>query len=278
VSTTVSAHLELRDVSYTYPGGPQVLDAVRLVIARGQLWSIVGPNGSGKSTLLRIMAGLIEPVHGQVLFNGRALSSLRPRERARRIAFLPQTIVPTFGYVARQIVAMGRYPHVGGLGLESRRDWQLVDEAMAWTDTSPLAWRTLNTLSGGERQRVVITAALVQANELLLLDEPTTGLDLHHQIGIHRLVTRLSRQRGWTVVTATHDLNLAAHFSQHVVMLKDGRVVASGAPAEVLTCRRVEEVYGVAMSSLVHPQTGAPVLVPAELGTPSEVRSDAPGA
>jgi ABC-type cobalamin/Fe3+-siderophores transport system ATPase subunit len=270
MSDVKPVYLELREVSFAYPSGRRVVDGVSLTIPRGESWAIVGPNGSGKSTLLRLMAGLIAPERGRVLLNGRPLASIRGRERARRIAFLPQGVAPAFGYVARQIVAMGRYPHVSGLGLESRHDWRVVDEAMAWTDTIPLARRPLSMLSGGERQRVLITAALVQANELLLLDEPTTALDLNHQIAIHRLLVRLSTQRGWTVVTVTHDLNLAAYFSRHVVMLKEGRVVASGPPADVLTCPRVEAVYGVPVQSLVHPTTGAPVLVPAELSENTE--------
>jgi len=271
-STTQSAYLELRDVSFAYPGGRKVLDGVTVTVPKGAIWSLVGPNGSGKSTLLRLMAGLIAPGHGQVLLSGRPLSRIRPRERARRIAFLPQSVAPAFGFPARQIVAMGRYPHARGLGLETRQDWQLVDRSMAWTDTTSLASRELNTMSGGERQRVLIAAALVQASDLLLLDEPTTALDVNHQIGIHRLLNRLSAEHGWTVVTVTHDLNLAAHFSRHVIMLKEGRVVASGSPSDVLTCDRVEDVYGVAMHRLTHPTTGAPVLVPAQLASRDEVR------
>jgi iron complex transport system ATP-binding protein len=192
---------------------------------------------------------------------------MRSRGRARRIAFLPQNVAPAFGYVTRQVVAMGRYPHVSGLGLESKHDWDLVDRAMAWTETRDLGSRELGTLSGGERQRVLIAAALVQASELLLLDEPTTALDVNHQIGIHRLLGKLRSEHGWTIVTVTHDLNLAAHFSDRIVMMKDGRVVASGPPAEVLTCDRVEAVYGVTMYALEHPVTGAPVLIPSELST-----------
>ncbi len=257
-------HLELDAVGFAYAGGRDVLTGISLSIPRGALWTLVGPNGSGKSTLLRIMAGLIRPTRGRVLLNGRPLESLGARQRARQVAFLPQVVAPAFGFAARQIVAMGRYPHTRGLGLETRRDWMLVDEAMAWTETMALARRPLSTLSGGERQRVLISAALVQANELLLLDEPTTALDLHHQIGIHRLLTRLCRDRGWTVVTVTHDLNLAGHFSDHVIMLKEGRDVASGSPTDVLTAARVQEVYGVGVCSLTHPTTGAPVLVPSE--------------
>ena len=267
-------HIELRDVCFAYAGGKQVLDGVSLTVPRGASWAIVGPNGSGKSTLLRVMAGLLRPVRGQVLLDARDLSAVRSRERARRIAFLPQNVAPAFGYVARQVVAMGRYPHISGFGLESQHDWHLVDEAMAWTETEGLSRRALNTLSGGERQRVLVAAALVQASDLLLLDEPTTALDVNHQIGIQRLLARLSARRGWTVVAVTHDLNLAAHFSQHVVMMKAGRVVATGPPAEVLTGQRVEAVYGVPMHSLTHPGTGAPVLVPADMTPQHEVTTD----
>jgi ABC-type cobalamin/Fe3+-siderophores transport system ATPase subunit len=266
--------MELRDVCFAYPNGRQVLDGVTLSVPRGASWAIVGPNGSGKSTLLRVMAGLLAPSEGRVLLEGRPLVSYRSRERARRIAFLPQTVTSAFGYLARQVVAMGRYPHVSGLGLESQRDWQLVDEAMAWTGTAALAQRALNTLSGGERQRVLIAAALVQASDLLLLDEPTTALDVNHQIGVHRLLVRLSATQGWTVITVTHDLNLAAQFNRYVVMMKEGRVVAAGPSAEVLSCERVEAVYGVRMHSMAHPDTGAPVLMPAGLARDEETRAD----
>ncbi|MBN1342556.1 MAG: ABC transporter ATP-binding protein [Phycisphaerae bacterium] len=267
MSTGERPHLELRDVCFAYPDGRPILDGVSATVPRGASWSIVGPNGSGKSTLLRVMAGLLRPSRGQVLLDGQPLSLLRSRQRARRIAFLPQSVAPVFGYVARQVVAMGRYPHLSGIGLESRHDWQLVDEAMAWTETSELAYRELSALSGGERQRVLIAAALVQASDLLLLDEPTTALDVNHQIGIHRLLARLSADRGWTVVTVTHDLNLAAYFSRHVLMLQRGRVAAEGTPEEVLTTEKVARVYGIAMHGLTHPTTGAPVLVPIDLAS-----------
>jgi len=275
VPQTDPAHLELCDVSFAYPNGKEVLRRVDLTVPRGVSWSIVGPNGSGKSTLLRVMAGLLTPDRGAVFLDGHPLGSLRSRARARRVAFLPQNVTTAFGYSARHVVAMGRYPHTRGIGLESREDWHLVDEAMAWTETTDLAPRALNALSGGERQRVLIAAALVQASDLLLLDEPTTALDVNHQIGIHRLLVRLRTQHGWTVVTVTHDLNLAAYFSQHVVMMKAGRVVSTGPPAEVLTCERVEAVYGVGMYGLTHPSTGAPVLVPAQLTSDDEGRGDA---
>jgi len=275
VASNEAPHLELHDICFAYPNGKQVLDGIRLTIPRRASWAIVGPNGSGKSTLLRVMAGLLPPARGRVLLDGAPLETVRSRERARRIAFLPQHVVAAFGYTARQVVAMGRYPHVSGIGLESKRDWQIVDQAMTWTETIDLSPRTLNMLSGGERQRVLIAAALVQASDLLLLDEPTTALDVNHQIGIHRLLARLSADRGWTVVTVTHDLNLAAYFSRHVVMMSGGRVVAAGPPAEVLTQDRVADVYGVGMHALTHPGTGTPVLVPAALGHDREVHPDA---
>ncbi len=262
---TSTAHLDLRDVTFSYPNGRRVLEDITLSVPRGARWSIVGPNGSGKSTLLRVMAGLRRPDSGEVRLVGTPLADIRARERARRIAFLPQHIAPAFGYTARQVVAMGRYPHVAGFGLESQHDWQLIDEAMCWTETTELARRSLETLSGGERQRVLLAAALVQAADLLLLDEPTTALDVNHQIGIHRLLGRLSEERQWTVVSVTHDLNLAGHFSDRVAMMHSGRIVALGPPTEVLTCERVASVYGVGMQSLLHPTTGAPVLVPTGL-------------
>ncbi len=272
---STSTHLELRDVHFAYPDGTKVLRDISLSVPRGAVWSIVGPNGSGKSTLLRVMAGLLAPEGGEILLDGKPTRRMSSRARARRVAFLPQSVVPSFAFVARQVVAMGRYPHIGGVGLESKRDWELVDQAMAWTETVSLASRTLNTLSGGERQRVLIAAALVQAEDLLLLDEPTTALDVNHQIGIHRLLGRLSNERGWTVITVTHDLNLAAHFSEWVVMMEAGRIVATGPPADVLTCERIEAVYGVTMHALTHPNTGAPVLVPAVPGDEDESRNDA---
>ncbi len=207
------------------------------------LITIAGPNGAGKSTLLGIMAGLRQPYLGSCVYAGTEVRRWRRRDFARRVAFLPQSLSLQFPFTAEQVVLMGRTPYSGGW-FESPQDHEAVARAMETTDTLRFRARDFRALSGGERQGVVLASALAQEPETLLLDEPTTHLDLRHQLSMYRLLADLGR-RGMLVVAVTHDLNLALQFSDRVLVLDQGRIAADGAPTEVLNPGLIARVFGV---------------------------------
>ena len=240
----------LRLVRFGFAGRPDFLGPVSLRIGRGECWAIVGPNGAGKSTLLRLIAGLLRPRSGEIEFDGKSLSRMPARQRAQHIAFLPQQMPADLDFRVDDFVLMGRYPH-RSLGLfESGEDRRIAERAMSRTRTSIFADRPIATLSGGEAQRVHLAAALAQEPELLLLDEPTASLDLKHQLAVFDILREQSADGGPTVVVVTHDVNLAARFCTHALLLNDGKAVASGPPPEILTPAVLESVYGVALTAL----------------------------
>jgi ABC-type cobalamin/Fe3+-siderophores transport system ATPase subunit len=206
------------------------------------LITISGPNGAGKSTLLGIMAGLRRPYRGSCLFDGKEVRRWRRHEFARRVAFLPQTLNLQFPFTAEQVVFMGRTPYGGGW-FESPQDHQAAESAMETTDTLAFRDRDFRSLSGGERQRVILASALAQEPQVLLLDEPTTFLDLKHQLSMYRLLAELGR--AMLVVAVTHDLNLALQFSHRILVLDQGRIAAQGAPGDVLNPELIGRVFGV---------------------------------
>lgn len=228
----------------------------------GALFGILGPNGSGKTTLLRVLAGILQPAMGRVLLEGTDLRRLSRRAVARRVAVVPQETHLAFDYSVLEIALMGRYPHLGTFGLEGPRDVQVARDALAATGTIHLERRSFSTLSGGEKQRVVIASALAQAAELMLLDEPTASLDLGYQIEIASLLRDLNRQHGVTMVIATHDLNFAAGICNELALLRDGRLMASGATESVLTPAAIGALYGVEADVARHPITGRLIVVP----------------
>jgi len=254
--------LRLEGIGVRYPNGVEGLRDAALAAAPGTLTALIGPNGSGKSTLLRVAAGLLEPDAGKVTWEGAPLDRLQRRERARRIAFLPQTVTTVYRHSVREVVALGRYPHRNGfLARWTAADEQAVVAALAATAVDPLAERGFDELSGGERQRVLVASLLVQGGDLLLLDEPTAALDLHHQISLMRLLAGLADE-GRTVVCATHDLNLAAHFADRGVLLDDGAVRAAGAVGEVLRPEILRGVYGDDIWVGRHPAGDAIAVLP----------------
>jgi iron complex transport system ATP-binding protein len=207
------------------------------------LVAIAGPNGAGKSTLVGIMAGLRHPYSGSCMYRDREVHRWPRRDFARRVAFLPQMLRFEFPFTAEQVVLMGRTPYGGGW-FESPADFEVVQQAMAITDTLPFRARDFRSLSGGERQRVVLASALAQKPQTLLLDEPTTFLDLKHQISMYRILADLASQ-GMLVIAVTHDLNLALQFADRALVLDHGRLTAEGAPADVFTPRLIREVFEV---------------------------------
>lgn len=238
-------NLELRGVHAGY-GRRDVLHGVDLSFGSGERVAVIGPNGSGKTTLLRVLAGSLRPRQGEVLLDGLALRDLAPRERARRVAVVPQTFVTGFAYTAREIVALGRTPYLGPLGVKSEGDRAAVASALAQTATVDLADRPFAELSGGERQRVVLAMALAQGPRALLLDEPTVHLDPAYQRATLDLVARLARERGIGALVVLHDLNLAA-LCDRVIALADGRIMREGIPPEVLEESTLAALYGPAL-------------------------------
>ena len=249
--------LRARDVAFEYNPGEPVLHGVTLTAAAGRLLCILGPNGSGKTTLLRCLLGWLPPSGGAVELDGRPVPSYAPRERARLMAYVPQIPRSAFAFSVEDIVLMGRLSHTGALGLAKQKDRDVAHEAMKMTGTYPFAERNLEELSGGEAQCVMIARALAQQPQVLLLDEPTSHLDIRNQLLIYRMMQRLAHEWGTAVVCVSHDVNLAGRFADELVLLRKGRVAADGPPADVIRADVLADVYGVDVELI--PAPGAPV-------------------
>ncbi|QWF23858.1 ABC transporter ATP-binding protein [Nocardioides sp. LMS-CY] len=260
-STSTAARLRADSVTVGYGEDPVVRD-LSLTIADGRVTTIVGPNGCGKSTLLRTMSRLLKPTGGTVLLDGEPIQDIHTRDVARRMALLPQSPIAPEGLLVRDLVARGRHPHQRWFSQWSPDDERIVDLALEMTDTTHLRDRPLDQLSGGQRQRAWIAMTLAQDTDLLLLDEPTTYLDLAHQVEVLDLVTKLNRERGRTVVMVLHDLNLAARYSDAIVVMKDGVVAREGTPGEVFTPALLAATFGLDADVLPDPRTGLPIIVP----------------
>ena len=220
-----------------------VIQEIAFSVKRGEFIGIIGPNGAGKSTLIRALSRTINPVKGAVMYDNRDIHRMSLNEVARSIAVVPQETVIVFDFSAGDIVMMGRIPYVNRSKRITEKDLEVVEKACMLTDTKELAGRLINELSAGERQRVIIARALAQEPELLLLDEPTSHLDISHQIEIFDLIKRLSRKEGLTIIAVLHDLNLASEYCDRLILLKEGRIFAQGTPEEVLDYKTIEEVY-----------------------------------
>lgn len=242
--------LQLSHVRFGYPQAPVFLGPVDLDIAPRRLLAVVGPNGSGKSTLLRLAAGLLRPTDGEVAIGGVPLRSISPRQRAARIAFVPQRIEAPSDLLVREVVMMGRYPHRRFGFLDSPDDLRIAEQCMAATNTLQFADRPLQMISAGEQQRVHLAAAAAQRPELLILDEPTSALDPYYQVSIFTLLRRMCVHDGCSVMVATHDLNLAGQYADAMLLLDGGRVAATGPPADVIRGDVLERVYGIAFQIL----------------------------
>ncbi|MEO3743442.1 ABC transporter ATP-binding protein [Plantactinospora sp. B5E13] len=243
-------------------GDRVVVDDLDLVVPPGKISVIVGANACGKSTLLRALARLLDPTAGSVRLDGRAIHTLPTRQVARQVGILPQAPVAPDGLTVLDLVGRGRSPHQTWWRQWSTADETAVAEALAATGVTDLADRPVDELSGGQRQRAWIAMAVAQQTPVLLLDEPTTFLDLSHQIDVLDLVVDLNRRDGRTVVMVLHDLNQACRYADHVIAMKAGRIVAQGAPADVVTADLVEEVFDVRCAVTVDPLTGTPLVIP----------------
>ncbi|MEU4211241.1 ABC transporter ATP-binding protein [Streptomyces sp. NPDC026206] len=260
-ATTNAGQLATHGLRLGY-GGTVVVDGVDLTLPGGAVTAVVGPNACGKSTLLRGMARLLAPTAGTVTLDGSDIHRMSARALARRMGLLPQQAVAPDGITVEALVRLGRYPHQRMLSPWSKADRAAVEEALARTGTDALRDRAVDELSGGQRQRAWIALALAQDTPLLLLDEPTTFLDLRHQLDVLDLVEELNAEAGRTVVMVLHDLGQAARYADHLVVMCDGRPAAAGPPAEVLTAELVEKVFGVECRVVPDPETGTPLVVP----------------
>ncbi|MDR1213932.1 MAG: ABC transporter ATP-binding protein [Propionibacteriaceae bacterium] len=243
-------------------GDLTVVDGLDLVIPPGAITAIVGPNACGKSTLLRALSRLLAPKAGHVVLDGQAIHRLPAKQVARTLGLLPQSPIAPDGITVADLVGRGRHPHQGLFARWSTEDDEAVAEALDATDTAGLADRPVDELSGGQRQRVWIALVLAQRTDLLLLDEPTTFLDVRHQLEVLDLLTDLNRRRGTTIVLVLHDLNLAARYADHLIALASGRVQAAGPPSEVLTGDVVQAVFGLAAHVVTDPVSGRPLMLP----------------
>lgn len=257
---------ETRDLVVRYPGAPKAaLDGVTMAVPDGMLYAVLGPNGSGKSTLMKALLGVVPSTGGTALVDGRSATDWDRREMATTVGVVSQGETVAFPITVKELVGMGRYPHLSALGAEGEDDRAVVARALEQCDVHELSARDVGTLSGGERQRVRIARALAQDPTALVLDEPTASLDIHHEMAILELLRDFA-DGGMTVLLVTHGLDLAARFADRVLLLSDGRVAAEGLPDEVLRADVLEEVYRWPVAVEPDPLTGTPRITPLRRG------------
>ncbi|MFD6859918.1 ABC transporter ATP-binding protein [Rhodococcus sp. NPDC060090] len=259
--TTTASRLVAEHLRLGY-GDRLIVDDLDLEIPTGVITTIIGPNGCGKSTLLRSLSRLLKPRAGHVLLDGHQITKMRTRDVARVLGMLPQAPVAPEGLTVADLVARGRHPHQTWMRQWSGDDEDVVSTALARTGIADLADRPVDELSGGQRQRAWISMALAQGTDILLLDEPTTYLDLAHSIEVLDLVDQLHSELGRTVVMVLHDLNLAVRYSDHLVVMRDGKVIASGPPTQVISVELLRDVFGLDASVIGDPVSGRPLIVP----------------
>jgi iron complex transport system ATP-binding protein len=254
-------HIQVDDLSVSY-ASQIVLSGLNLHLSAGRITVLVGSNGSGKSTMLKAIARIVKPVRGAIYLDGKAIHELPTKEVARQMSILPQNPVTPEGLTVRELVSFGRLPHQTYLRRESGQDHEAIDRAIELTGVQQFAGRRLDELSGGQRQRAWIALAIAQETSTILLDEPTTFLDLEHQFEILNLLASLNRRERRTIVMVLHDLNHAARFADHLVVVESGRVNREGKPADVLTAQLLREVFRIRADVMTCPHTGVPVCLP----------------
>lgn len=252
--------LSIENISAGY-GDELVLHNVSMKAEAGQFVGLIGPNGSGKTTLLRVISGVLAPKAGEVLLRGTGLQKISRRRLAKTIACLSQNLTLDFSFTIRDVTLMGRTPHLPKIGRETRKDFEIAEYAMEIADVLDLADRLITEVSGGERQRALIAMCLAQEPEVLLLDEPTSHLDVGHQLSVLDLIRKLNRQSGMTVIAVFHDLNLAAEYCDKLLVLDHGGSEAFGPPADVLTSDMILRVYGAKVRTLQNPVSNKPHIV-----------------
>ncbi len=257
----MSPVIEACEIKYRY-SRDWVLDGLSLAVEQGEIAGIIGPNGSGKTTILKLFSKVLEQESGSIRLMGQDIAAMKHKEIAKMVAVVPQGTSIAFPFTVREIVLMGRSPHLGLLQMERESDMSIADNAMALTDTLEFADRNIDELSGGERQRVIVARALTQEPKVMLLDEPTSYLDINHQVEIFDLIKRLNSERDLTVVIVSHDLNMAAEYCDRLILLKNGRVYKDGSPSEVITETDIREVYAANVVVSENAITGAPHITP----------------
>ena len=249
--------IEVHSISFRYfPNW--VLQDISFQVGKGEFIGLIGPNGAGKTTLLKLLYRLLVPQQGEVLYEFVPFKKMSRKDIAKKIAVVAQETYPLFPFRVIEIVLTGRSPYLGHLMFESGRDLEIAKKAMEWTEILPIAERSIDELSGGERKRVFIARALAQEPEVILLDEPTANLDIHHQIEFLELILSLNRERGLTIIMASHDLNLASEFCDRLILLHKGRIYKMGSPTEVITRENIEQVYGCGVWVDQNPVSGMP--------------------
>jgi iron complex transport system ATP-binding protein len=261
LNSALPVAISTHNLTLAYEGN-QIIQDLDLTIPPGKVSTLVGPNGCGKSTLLRGIARLLKPKAGKVYLQGKAIAHLPTKELATRLGILPQSPAAPEGLTVRELVAQGRYPHQNWLQQWSQEDELKVEMAIATTHLQPFAHRSLDTLSGGQRQRAWIAMTLAQDTEILLLDEPTTYLDLAHQIEILDLLHDLNRHQGKTIIMVLHDLNQACRYADHLIVLNSGTIYAQGQPQTVMTETLVRDVFGLESRIIADPVVGTPLCIP----------------
>ncbi|WP_409182523.1 ABC transporter ATP-binding protein [Amycolatopsis sp. VS8301801F10] len=259
--TSEGTRLHAENLTLAYDGRT-VAERLGVVIPDKSFTVIVGPNACGKTTLLRALARMLKPRAGSVYLDGEVISSYGAKEVARRLGLLPQSSIAPDGITVSDLVARGRYPHQKLLRQWSREDAMVVADAMRATGVDDLAERMVDELSGGQRQRVWMAMALAQQTDLLLLDEPTTYLDIAHQLDILDLCATLHSEQGRTLVAVLHDLNHAARYATHLIAMRDGKVLATGTPEEVVTAENVERIFELPCRVMECPESGSPMVIP----------------
>lgn len=253
----MSIVIEARNIKYRY-SKDWVLNEFNLKVEQNEIVGIIGPNGSGKTTVIKLLSRVLHPASGSITLFGRNIADMKQKEIARIVAVVPQGTSVAFPFTVREIVLMGRSPHLGLLQMERESDLKIVDHSMALTDSLEIADRYIDELSGGERQRVIIARALSQEPKILLLDEPTSHLDINHQVEIYDLIKRLNSEKDLSVVIVSHDLNMAAEYCDRLVLMKNGRVYKDGTPREVITESNIRDVYGINVMVTDNIVTGSP--------------------
>jgi iron complex transport system ATP-binding protein len=254
--------IKLNNISFAYDSDHSVLRGISLEMKKGEFAGILGPNGSGKTTLLKIISGTLRHDKGEVLINGKMLSRMSWREKARIIAVVPQESTIPFSFSSLEVVLMGRAPYLPLFGFESKEDISIARKMMEDLDVIQFERRPIQELSGGEKQRVIVARALAQKPKILLLDEPAAFLDIRHEMELYRLIKRKNREDGLTVVSVVHDINLASTFCDRIIFLKEGKIIADGTPHEVVRYAKIREVFDTDVYVGINDLTGMPYYVP----------------
>jgi len=253
--------IRLESVDFSYDQ-KKVLQHIQLSVASGEFVGLIGPNGAGKSTLLKLINRILHPESGRIHIENKFLESYTRKELARIIGYVQQEFSTVYNYSVMDIILMGRFPYQRGWKFESKLDREIVFKAMETTDCIHLKEREFETLSGGEKQLVILASALAQEPDILLLDEPTAALDLKHQFHFYQILKRLQRQQQKTIISVTHDINLASQFCDRIIILKEGIIRSDGLVKEVLQAQIIQEIYGIPVQIIPHPESNLPVILP----------------